>query len=183
MKFWLDTEFHENGQTIDLISIGIVAEDGREYYAVNADCDWFRILKHDWLMANVVPYLPTVQPPTGWLALDVTHSDVKPKSQIAVEVREFLQAHSSTPTELWAWFGAYDHVALAQLFGRMIDLPNGIPMWTNDVRQLQHQLDPSGRQLVLPTQDAKEHHALADSRHTKRMYEYLAGILESRTLA
>lgn len=33
MKYFLDTEFHEDGKTIDLISIGIVAEDGREYYA------------------------------------------------------------------------------------------------------------------------------------------------------
>lgn len=29
MRFWFDTEFIENGHTIDLISIGIVAEDGR----------------------------------------------------------------------------------------------------------------------------------------------------------
>jgi hypothetical protein len=30
MRYWLDTEFIEDGKTIDLISIGIVAEDGRE---------------------------------------------------------------------------------------------------------------------------------------------------------
>src|SRR4051812_11038169 len=34
MKYFYDTEFLEDGQTIELISIGIVAEDGREYYAV-----------------------------------------------------------------------------------------------------------------------------------------------------
>jgi hypothetical protein len=37
MKYFLDTEFAETGgtenPTIDLISLGIVAEDGREYYA------------------------------------------------------------------------------------------------------------------------------------------------------
>ena len=32
MKYWLDTEFIEDGKTIDLLSIGIVAEDGREFY-------------------------------------------------------------------------------------------------------------------------------------------------------
>ncbi len=30
MRYFLDTEFYEDGKTIDLISIGIVAEDGRE---------------------------------------------------------------------------------------------------------------------------------------------------------
>jgi hypothetical protein len=29
MKYYYDTEFIEDGRTIDLISIGIVAEDGR----------------------------------------------------------------------------------------------------------------------------------------------------------
>jgi hypothetical protein len=39
MRYWLDTEFIEDGHTIDLISIGIVAEDGRELYAENMECD------------------------------------------------------------------------------------------------------------------------------------------------
>jgi 3' exoribonuclease, RNase T-like len=37
VKIFYDTEFIEDGRTIDLISIGMVAEDGREYYAVNRD--------------------------------------------------------------------------------------------------------------------------------------------------
>ena len=30
MRFWFDTEFYEDGHTIQLISIGVVAEDGRD---------------------------------------------------------------------------------------------------------------------------------------------------------
>lgn len=53
MKYFLDTEFLEGTQkklfgetkpTIDLISIGIVAEDGREYYAISKDFN----LKEAW---------------------------------------------------------------------------------------------------------------------------------------
>lgn len=29
MKYWYDTELIEDGKTIDLISVGMVAEDGR----------------------------------------------------------------------------------------------------------------------------------------------------------
>ena len=55
MRYFYDTEFLEDGRTIDLISIGIVAEDGRELYLVNANAPWSRIRRHDWLMDNVVP--------------------------------------------------------------------------------------------------------------------------------
>lgn len=39
VRYFYDTEFIEDGQTIELVSIGIVAEDGREYYAVSTDFD------------------------------------------------------------------------------------------------------------------------------------------------
>jgi hypothetical protein len=40
MKYWMDTEFIERPYTIDLISIGLVAEDGREFYAESSEVDW-----------------------------------------------------------------------------------------------------------------------------------------------
>ena len=62
MKFWYDCEFLEDGKTIEPISIGIVCEDGREYYAVfdeiATDPLNKRICEHKWLMENVVPHLP-----------------------------------------------------------------------------------------------------------------------------
>lgn len=58
MKIYYDTEFIEDGATIDLISIGMVAEDGREYYAVSSDAGWEKIKASDWLVRNVVPSLP-----------------------------------------------------------------------------------------------------------------------------
>jgi hypothetical protein len=33
MRYWIDTEFIERPFAIDLISIGLAAEDGREFYA------------------------------------------------------------------------------------------------------------------------------------------------------
>lgn len=170
MKYFYDTEFHEDGTTIDLISIGIVAEDGREYYAVNKDADWDRIADHSWIMWNVVPHLPLMTDP-AW----------KPKSQIAREVQEFLlPAHGPCPTsgdpELWAYFCSYDHVVLAQLFGTMMDLPDGIPMYTNDVRSL---VDWTGVDQ-LPKQAGAEHDALADAHHVKQMYEHIIKVHEGK---
>jgi hypothetical protein len=158
MKFFYDTEFHEDedGSTIDLISIGIVAEDGREFYAVNLDADWSRIHAHTWLEANVVPLLPSYG-----------NKSWQTRAQIRAGVRQFLTGN----VELWADYSAYDHVALAQLFGTMMDLPRGIPMFTNDVRAMAGWLGASERSL--PPQFGSQHDALADARHVKAIHDYL----------
>ena len=181
LRVYYDTEFIEDGRTIDLISIGMVADDGRELYLVNSEAPWRRIKKHEWLMAHVVPHLPhghgdyRNHMPRSWL-VDFNDGRVQPKAVIAEEVRRFLLGDDPFDVpdiEMWAWYGAYDHVVLAQLFGRMIDLPRGIPMWTNDLRQEVARLgDPP-----LPEQGEGVHDALADARHLKVRAEYL------RTLA
>lgn len=173
MRYFYDTEFVEDGRTIDLISIGIVAEDGREYYAVvNNPATIQRAIGHEWLVANVLPALP-VKPKQEWRgwAWDATHFDcsrIKDSAAIAADVSTFLLSGPG-PVELWAWYGAYDHVALSQLWGSMADHPDGIPIWTNDLRQEQHRLgDPP-----LPEQISGLHNALADARHLKIMFDAL----------
>lgn len=168
MKVFYDCEFLENGQTIKLISIGMIREDGREYYAVNAGMPWYEVLNHDWLALNVLPHLPNKMYASGDRGLNFDDPRVKSPSQIAREVRTFLQT-AGPDLELWAWYGAYDHVALCQLWGRMIDLPPGIPMWTNDIRQEFERLgNPIG-----PEEGQGAHNALADARHNKVMYEFI----------
>lgn len=170
-----DTEFLEDGHTIELISIGIVCEDGRDYYAVNSDADWDRIRKDDWLMDNVVRHLPThstgqVEKRTGfgdkgysWGGINMRDVRVKPKWVIANEVREFLL--DVDPPQLWANYAAYDHVALAQLWGRMISLPKGIPMFTHDLQQLLETMPDFEK----PEQDGTEHDALADAHYVMKV--------------
>lgn len=177
MRCFYDTEFLEDGRTIELISIGMVTDDGREYYAVNADMPVDRVRAHPWLKENVWPHLPVRGQYTGDGRhegrvsapgqLDTDSTLVRPYGTIRDEVRLFLTGIPDV--ELWAWYGAYDHVALAQLFGRMVDLPAGIPMWTNDLKQeCQRRGNPQ-----LPAQESGVHNALADARHVKVMYEYL----------
>jgi len=169
-RIYYDTEFLERGPAhpIELISIGMVRDDGTEYYAVAADAPWERITEHAWLMANVMPSLPKRLAGTlSGVAVDFTDPRVKPRSLIAEQVKRFVLG--SPNPELWAWYGAYDHVVLAQLFGRMVDLPTGFPMWTNDLRQEVARLgDPQ-----LPEQPSGLHNALADARHLKARAEWL----------
>ena len=55
MRFWFDTEFIEDGKTIDLLSIGIVAEDGSTFYAESTDADLSR--GSEWVQHNVIVHL------------------------------------------------------------------------------------------------------------------------------
>ena len=34
MRYFYDTEFIDDGRTVELISIGVAAEDGRECYSI-----------------------------------------------------------------------------------------------------------------------------------------------------
>lgn len=167
VKFFYDCEFLDDGRTIELISIGIVREDGQEYYAVNRGAPWKRIAKHSWLVENVIRSLPRIHGDmrnhVGWrnpLALDFQDPAMRARGQIANEVCDFLLDGDSTP-ELWAWYAAYDHVCLAQLWGSLMQLPEGIPMVTYDLKQ---ECDRQGNP-DLPDQPPGEHNALADARH------------------
>lgn len=206
MKYFYDTEFIDDGHIIELISIGIVAGDGREYYAVNQDVSQDRILQSTWLRDNVWPSLPTraltqheelilgarqFRPPAQAPlatdlyyrlgAIDTEAPEVKHKTVIADEVRDFILQPAGNEiradVELWADYAAYDHVALAQLFGPMIALPHGIPMFTNDLQQLiGHVVARSAQPLTLPVQKSGGHNALADARHLKACYDAIRQI-------
>lgn len=196
MRFFYDCEFLEDGVTIELISIGIVGDDGREYYAIASDAPWDRIKRHPWLMRNVVPSLPgsRIDTPIGvprdepeeakpgqeWFwQLDLTDTRVKPEWVIANEVRDFLFAGGGEP-KLWAECGAYDHVKLMQLWGPMIAKPAGLPFYTRDLQQEIDRLqDLLGRDLELPQQESGLHNALDDARHNVAVASHLDAIRQN----
>jgi hypothetical protein len=152
MKFWFDTEFHEDGRTIDLISIGVVAEDGREYYA-ETDFAAEKAGYTDWLKANVQPHL--------------SRGGEAERSRQIIR-RELVEFMGDAP-EIWAYYADYDWVALCQLHGTMMDLPKGWPMYCRDLKQL---VDQCGNPH-LPAQTTTEHHALADAIWTKDTWLWL----------
>jgi hypothetical protein len=195
-RYFYDLEFIQDGRTIDLISIGISADDGREYYAVVEEAGdeerklYKRIVRERWLMENVISQLPlqldsrtgkpritlptNVFPQNPGFSLDVDHPAVLPRRVIAKQVKAFLYANPGE-IELWAWYGAYDHVCLMQLWGSMIDKPERLPMWTHDINQLAEHVGIDGETITLPEQAAGLHNALADAHHVKAMWEALTG--------
>lgn len=149
MRIWFDTEFYEDGDTIELISIGMIREDGKTYYAETWGA---KELAEEtlWLEENVLPNL------TG---------NVVRQTRMRLDIVEFAGENP----EFWAYYGAYDWVVLCQLFGTMMELPKGWPMFCMDVKQLAVMKgDPE-----LPKQKSAEHNALADAIWTKEAWEFL----------
>lgn len=184
MRYWLDTEFIEDGKTIDLISIGIVAEDGREYYAVNRECDFHAASK--WVLENVLN--PMGLDREGWIDMPWEMSPrvqqeflaCKPRKVIARDVALFLGCKDSEKfryelkdevdsPEIWAYYADYDWVVFCQLFGTMMELPKGFPMYCRDIKQ---ECDRLGNP-ELPKQEKGTHNALEDARWNKKAWQFL----------
>lgn len=150
MRWFFDTEFNEDGRTIELISIALVGEDGSHYYAHSADYD--PTACNDWVKQNVLPKLAGIPP--------------IPRAQIRDDILKMIPP-SSRP-EFWAYFADYDWVVFCQLFGRMIDLPDGYPMFCFDLVQ-EMNLRGVPRQALPPNDGA--HSALADARWVRDAFE------------
>jgi hypothetical protein len=151
MRFFFDTEFNERQHYLDLISIGIVAEDGREFYAVSSEFD--RTTANDWVRENVLPKIPETK-------------DRLRNNEIARQIVEFV----GEKPEFWAYYADYDWVLMCWLFGSMVDLPNGWPMFCLDLKQSMHERGIDREQL--PAMDEKAaHDALADARWLRDAYD------------
>lgn len=168
MRYWFDTEFWEqkapNGGGIQLISIGIVSEDGRELYLENADFDWDGCTLV-WLHQNVRPHL------TGGDAL-------LPFEDFAQAIIDFV-GEDKHP-EWVGYFADYDWVSFCWIFGTMMDLPKGWPMFAVDIQQWRYMI---GRGVPLPKQTSIAHNALNDARWTREAWFFLWDLTTSSSRA
>ncbi len=164
-KIFIDTEFIEAGPShpIRLISIGMVDEQGNEYYAIDANCDYSKV--SPWVIENVLPHL------------DMSYA--KDRNTIRREIYDFVnmtlgykdddvKAYSKRP-EFWSYYADYDWVIFAQIFGTMVKIPSNFPHFCMDIKQYAEFLGNP----TLPESKEVLHNALSDARWHKQMYDYL----------
>jgi hypothetical protein len=223
MKYFIDTEFIEGFHKplfgkrrhfIDLISIGIVCEDGREYYAISNEYNYLNA--DEWVQENVISpmYIQEVHGDArNRLGVSNFHKHIlngKSNKQIAEEIYEFVCPYAlatdyagvesitkgaeaylqQNPPQFYGYFADYDWVLFCSLFGRMIDLPKGFPMYCIDLKQsfdnytsaniykwreVDKNLDWVKYVKELPNypKQENEHNALADAKWNKRLHEFL----------
>ena len=150
---FFDTEFLDHGDRIELLSIGMVKPDRSTYYAEPLECNIFKA--NEWVRKNVIPLLDA------------------PEKKTRLQIRDEIENWCGRNPIFWTYFGAYDWVALCQLFGTMMDLPShtmGWPMFNMDIQQLRMMIHPG---IPLPPHKGRQHHALDDAIWTMESYEYL----------
>lgn len=264
MKYFLDTEFLEGTQkklfgqskpTIDLISIGIVCEDGREYYSISKDFNlkeaWNRYdLKNErtldsiendyidyhnvkvyWIRDNVLrPIYKELHDKENLHArqalyrasvyiketdFNFTYRNLKKliskygktNKQIAEEVYNFCSnnyhkgnnldydqriqysLYDKFKPKFYGYYSDYDWVVFCWLFGKMIDLPKGFPMYCIDLQQesdriynlkKEEYIEKGGKNFInkisnhldYPKQ-INEHNALSDAKWNFELYKFL----------
>lgn len=184
--YFYDTEFLERGPQwpVELISIGVKRRSlGWGYYAVSSEFDMHAAWYHQsgdgtyWLRENVLKQLPLVKREDGSIWLDgdgvpllrQLHPSVKSRAVIRQDLEQFFQLKENIKRRLWAWYADYDHVVLSQLWGTMAQLPEGMPMFTHDLKQV---VDMAGNPPMPPQPEGHAHHALDDAAHLAAMWEF-----------
>lgn len=118
------------------------------------------------------------------------YNDVKKRIDLGLEMEESI---FTGDIEFYAYYADYDWVVFCWLFGRMIDLPKGFPMYCKDLKQV---LDEKAEMLAqkisntqplglsfdnlkfikslsnYPTQK-NEHNALDDAKWNKKLHDFL----------
>lgn len=125
MNLFYDSEFTGLHQTTTLISLGMVAEDGRAFYAEFNDYD--RSQCDPWIRDNVLAHTRWINQPdatTGqWReqALTLCYGD---SASIRTALQTWLAQFERI--EIWADCPAWDWVLLCELFGGAFHIPQQI---------------------------------------------------------
>jgi len=196
MKYFFDTEFIEWAGGIDLVSIGIVSETGDTFYAESTNFDernadqwvkdnvlsklrWWgkenagkgysnvsfhQPVHNNWCCEVFGPDALIAEAVLTWIESCEKLMDMKPGSR-----------HFTADPVFYAYFGAYDWVVFARLFGRLIDKPDTFPMWVVDLKQMMWErgLDSAWKENNHPDPDGA-HHALADAQWNKELYKLIS---------
>lgn len=176
MKYFIGTEFHnyekktgffnqKRIRTIDLISIAIISEKGKEYFEVSKEFDLKAAWADNWIRQNVLlsiwnkmylneaEYTRTYFPHLinfsyeGLKNLISWHG--KTKNEIARELKLFFTEDMKDESpEIYGYFCDFDYVVFSQLFGNMNHYPPYLPQYFIDIRQM---MQESYRQFLRET--------------------------------
>ena len=170
MKVFFDTEFTGLHRNTTLISIGLITEDERTFYAEFNDYDQTQL--NDWLRKNVLPYLHFVDIHSTTPKLNLENHRMKAnRPMVKQTLTKWLAQFGSI--EMWADYPAYDWVLFCDLFDGSFNLPQGMTYNPFDVATLlkANGIDPTIDRRRFVGLEATIHNALDDARLAKACYE------------
>ena len=180
MNIYFDTEFTGLHKDTSLISIGLVTDDNRTFYAELIDYDKKQV--DEWIKNNVINHLKF----NGQYKCTQTATDCE-LSQIKPYVRESLKKWLSQfdSVQFVSDVCHYDFVLLIDLFGTAFDLPSNVSASCHDINQdiakyygvsEKETFDVSREEILAGYGihiDGDKHNALYDAKVIKAIYEVI----------
>lgn len=177
MRLFFDTEFTGLHKKTTLISIGIIAEDGKTFYAEFDDYDKTQI--DDWLQHNVLNnlYLATYKDYPAIKSEPYTKTNkgnfkvYGDNTYIEKELRLWMSQYSKI--EIWSDCLAYDWVLFNDIFGHAFNIPKNVYYIPFDLCTLFKikGIDPDINREEYAGIDGVKHNALHDAKVIKACYE------------
>lgn len=172
-KIFFDTEFTGLHQKTMLISIGLISENGRTFYAETWGYDTTQI--DDWLNQNVIAHLRFNGITDSDPVLDKKHHAMKGSArQVSAKLAEWISQFDTC--EMWSDCLAYDWVLFCNLFGGAFDIPKNVYYIPFDLATLLKVkgVDPDVNReeyAELEAGGALKHNALWDAEVIKACYD------------
>jgi hypothetical protein len=186
VKVFFDTEFTGLHKGTTLISIGLVAEEGQQFYAEFTDYDKYQVT--DWIQDNVLDNCLMLNKPEivrnygdkGLVYEIINNFIVGPTDFVARQLKSWLQSlsrKSGQKVEMWSDCLAYDWVLFNDLYGDAFSIPDNVYYIPFDICTLfkMKGIDPDicREEFVGMVRKDKKHNALYDARVIKACYDKL----------
>jgi hypothetical protein len=185
MNIFYDTEFTGLHKGTTLISIGLVDEMGRKFYAEFTDYDKSQI--NDWILENVIEHLSSNKPfnkgKTGISIFGDKTIVVGDKKLIRNELTKWLNEYDNV--QLISDVCHYDMVLFIDIFGDAFSIPKNVNASCHDINQdiakyygySEKQAFDESRETILArgevTVTGDKHNALYDAMVIKEIYNII----------
>lgn len=173
MDLFMKAKFTGLQQNTTLLSLGLVAEDGRSFYAEFTDYDESQC--DGWLYDNVFPKLELKDNCfTDILGcVNVRHNT----RFITAELEEWLEQFENVV--IWSDCGSHDWVLFCELFGGALRIPKNVYYIPMDLCTLllTKGVDPDISRVEFVDTKFIQHHALDNARIIKACHEKLMSIV------
>ena len=168
MRVFLDSEFTGLVSGAELISIGLISQDGRTFYAELNDYDAKNI--NDWLRENVITHLRFTEFRSN-PRLDLEHHAMKTsRFDVSNALSEWLAQWDKV--EIWGDCIAYDWVLFCGLFGGAMKIPSNVYYIPFDIATLFYVrgIDPDISRVEYAGASEAKHNALHDAKIIRSCY-------------
>lgn len=181
-KVFMDTEFTGLHQFTELISIGLIDENGNTFYAENDfSLEQLKERDEDWIHENVIKNLnfrdclghfhDVINRPDGTTETIVLGSEKLLQFQLCIWLKKYDYV------EIWSDCLAYDWVLFNQLFGHAFNIPHNVNYIPFDICTMMKVLgidpDVNREEFACMTKNDVKHNALWDARVIKACYKKL----------